>query len=181
MAGWGDGVASHSHDFGDLHGVAEVYHRHHDEESRVTGLREDLGHLQSDVLDAREMVGELRSDVGDNQAALARIDHTQARLIGVEQHLADAMTGLLVRVLAIEMHFDLSTDDRYQHEMKVAASQLAMNSQLPESVVLEDEAPLAGSGHLGAAFTIDEGPTEQQITDWNVHNDHADSVTDTEE
>ena len=47
-------VESHYHYIGDLHQVASAYHSHHDLESLIAGLREDLGHAESRIHDLED-------------------------------------------------------------------------------------------------------------------------------
>jgi hypothetical protein len=92
---------SHDHSFWDLHDVAELHHRHYDDESTVQGLREDLSRAEErirrleelDELDgALDRIGELEKGL---HGALERIraleaDTPQARQLQLEADLAAA-------------------------------------------------------------------------------------------
>jgi len=148
----------------DIRDVARYDHRHYEEESKVAGLREDLGHLQSNFYDLEEEIRGLRHDVENCQTVLARIDNMQARMLEVEEETTTALTGLLVRVLALEIHFGLGSNERYQHEMNVAAAQLAMNNQLPKTLVRENETERRQqeAEFVGAVFGEDDSDERDQ-------------------
>lgn len=72
-------MSDHWHYASDIHGAAEEHHRHYDEESKVAGLREDLGRaearirdLEDDLRDALERIRTLEDrqpDYADPEAA----------------------------------------------------------------------------------------------------------------
>ena len=48
------GTEDHKHNAYDVYGVADEHHRHHDTESEIRGLREDLGHAEERIRELEE-------------------------------------------------------------------------------------------------------------------------------
>ncbi len=77
--------ADHWHYAYEIHGGAQEHHRHHDNESQLGGLREDLRRAEERIRDLEDALGELRG-----QIRLASAPGRQA----AERELAAAMADL---------------------------------------------------------------------------------------